>query len=402
MLRKRNIMVIVAVSVLTVSVLSFTKLGRYLYRLLWLDEVEIGLVYSQESMLDQELEKAIEDFRWEHPHVRFKIRPMHPNLYKDGQLSPVSSALDDIALVLGSSGQGQTLCEHGLVHCQWPGTLPEGLSPRLLEKVLVSGKTMGVPLYFSDFKVIYMNGSLVKDQPGTQAELVKLLREHNQPYDYRFGFGLGDDAGSFSGLLAGAGYFDGNADKSAALEQAFTLLDKLVFFEELTPRRCSDTCMQDLFLQGKMPFLVADDAAHLKLRQAMGNKLKRLPVHALSDKGIPMKSTFDGRYIFQKKGLTSAQTEAAQNFTEHLAGREFQERMVQSWLKVVARTHVAVPEQDACQDAGCLEAGLVTVSEALQRSTLESLRPVLENFQAGKIMPQDAASSLTVAEGMVP
>ncbi len=156
--------------------------------------------------------------------------------------------------------------------------------------------------------------------------------------------------------------------------------------------------MQDLFLQGKMPFLVADDAAHLQLRKAMGDKLKRLPVHAWADKGIPLKSTFDGRYVFQKKGLTPAQTEAAQKFTEHLAGHEFQERIAHKWLKVVARASATSPEKDACLDSVCLEPSLVNVSEALQRQTLESLRPVLENFQAGKIMPQDAASSLNVAE----
>jgi|GEM_PF-5194365 len=372
-------------------------MGTYLYRWLWLEKHSVQILVSEDPDLKSHLDDLKNQVQGSYPNIEITWVGMPAQRFLDADDAPDAQVLSSIDLVWGSSAQGQKLIKAELVDCSVADRLKQSSDPRLQARLLEGeGPLCGVPLYFADYLLVYYNKGILPEIPRHTEDFFQTISAFRDPVQERFGLGIGEDAYSFLSFMGGAQYFMPAADKSQRLTEAFDHAGDLAFGQDLTPRRCYEDCLLKMFEDSRVPLIIAGEwrMAHLKAR--LGDKLGVKSLEALTRVGIPLKTPYDGRFLFKLKSSPEQKQEVVQELLEYFESASAQQRLAEVLQKVPARSsllgqnsaNASTPQKSEWE---AVRQSFLDLSPATLRETLSSLELVLPRFHRGDILSSEAS-----------
>ncbi len=376
---------------------AFFDMGSYLYRWLLLEKQTIQILVSEDPDLKGHLEKLKIQIERTYPNIEIEWSGMPPQRFLEAGDEPVPEVLSSVDLVWGSTVQGKKLMKAQLVDCSAAELLRESSDPGLQARLVEgAGPLCGVPLYFADYLLVYYNKSILPTMPSDPAEFFQKLAAFRDPAQERFGLGIGEDAYSFLSFIGGKDYFMPMADKTQRLTEAFEQAGDLAFGQDLTPRRCYEDCLLKMFEEARVPLIVAGEWQMTHLKARLGDRLGVSSLAALTAVGIPLKTPYDGRFLFKLKSSPKPKQQAVQEVLEYFASAEAQGRLADEMQKVPA--HPSLIDQSRVSASasygfewGAVRQSFLDLSPESRQQTLASLELVLPRWKRGELLSSEAS-----------
>lgn len=272
------------------------------------------------------------------------------------------------------------------------------------EAVTLDGHAWGVPMTNGNHLMLMYNKRYSPNPPRTTDELFKFCGAQVKLHklDYCMAFNLGEPFWLMPWLGAFGGWpIDGKTPTldTPAMRGAVGFVVDLIYEKRYVPPECDYNCMDALFKEEKVAFIINGDWAVSTYRDKLGPKFGVAKIPKLSATGRWPTPMVSGRYFLLSSKLGGAKLELVRRFVEFYTNEENQIGQLKELMRLPALAGAA--KSKALAGDPLLQASMEQVLAGKpmpmaveMRAVWDAMRPYLGRAVNKKATPAQAAAKM--------
>ncbi len=275
-----------------------------------------------------------------------------------------------------------------------------------VEAVALDGHAWGVPMTNGNHLMLMYNKRFSPKPPETTDELFRFCAGKTKTHklDYCMAFNLGEPFWLMPWLGAYGGWpIDGKTPTldTQPMRDAVGFVVDLIYGKKFVPPECDYNCMDALFKEEKVAFIINGDWAISTYRDKLGPNFGVAKIPKLSTTGRWPTPMVSGRYFLLSSKLGGAKLELVRRFVEFYTNEENQIGQLKALMRLPSLVKAA-GSKDLAGDAHLrasmdqVLAGKPMPMATEMRAVWDSMRPYLGKAVNRQATPAEAAAKMQV------
>ena len=370
-------------------------------------EVERTIVFweQQDAMVMPFLDGLFERFKKlpGNADVRF-IRTHYQNEDLHQQFQTASIAGNPPDIMLSPSDKAGVYCISGFI-LPVDGLFDLGRYNKAgIDAITLDGKTWGVPMTNGNHLMLFYNKRMVKSPPETMDDVHAFCEARTKALslDHCWAIHLGEPFWLMPWLGAYGGWpIDGRTPTldTQAMRDALALMRDLKDVRKEIPPECDYNCMDVLFKERKVAFIVNGDWAIAVYQKVLGDELGAARIPRLSRGGPWPTPMVSGVYFMLSSKLAGPKLELVRRFVDFATSEEMQIEQVKALGRLPSLAKAS--KSKAILEDPLLKASMdqVLVGKPMpmateMRAVWDAMRPLYGRFLTRQLTPGEASAKM--------
>lgn len=274
----------------------------------------------------------------------------------------------------------------------------------VIEAISLDGHAWGVPMTNGNHLLLMYNKRFSPKAPETTDELFRFCQTGVKAHklDYCMAFNLAEPFWLMPWLGAFGGWPIDNKTPTLdtpAMRSAIGFVTDLIHKQKYVPLECDYNCMDSLFKEEKVAFIISGDWAISTYRDSLKANFGLAKIPKLSATGLWPSPMVSGRYFLLSSKLNGEKLELIKHFVEFYTNEENQIGQLKSLMRLPALTQAA--RSKAVENDPILKASMeqILVGKPMpmateMRAAWDAMRPHLGKAVNNQETPAQAAAKM--------
>ncbi len=199
----------------------------------------------------------------------------------------------------------------------------------VVDAITLENKIWGVPISNGNHLMLFYNKKFISNPPTDTDQLFSYCMSNKKKFDYCLAFDMGEPFWLMPWLGAHGGWpLEGRKPtlNTEAMKKTLNLYISLKYDMKIVPPECDYNCMDSLFKEEKVPFIINGDWAISSYAKSFGEKFAIALIPKLSQTGLWPTPMISGKYFFVSSSVSKEKLKILKELMEFYTNKENQIR----------------------------------------------------------------------------